>query len=101
MIESDCLSFGAWVMTTTTWTSADTMKARQIWAEYQQSHDVSDKRGQAAGIDPINGRIWFGESASDIKRQKEGAGIDSLLFVIRVGSDCYLRKGRSRGWMVV
>ena len=37
----------------TPWTEADTAKALQIWADYQRDHDVSDRVGQAVGIDPV------------------------------------------------
>jgi hypothetical protein len=55
-------------MATTSWAKADTQKALQIWAQYQREHDVSDRRGQVAGIDPVSGRFWFGESVVDINR---------------------------------
>lgn len=38
-------------------TVVDTARAREIWAEYQCQHDVSDRMGQAVGIEPISGRI--------------------------------------------
>ncbi len=41
--------------------TARAAKARQ--------HDVSDRMGQAVGIDPVSGRIWFGRKALDIARQ--------------------------------
>ena len=40
-----------------TWTKADTDKARQYWEAYQQQHDLSERQGQTAGIDPVSGRI--------------------------------------------
>ena len=80
-------------MSSSTWTDADTARALQIWADYQQQHDVSDRIGQAVGIDPASGRVWFGESALDIRRQMDAEGIDAPLYLLRVGFDYYLRKG--------
>ena len=83
-------------MPASAWTEADTAKALQIWGEYQRQHDVSSLAGQTAGIDPISGRIWFGESATDIWEQMEAEGIDTPLYYTRVGSDYYVRKGGRR-----
>lgn len=74
----------------------DTAKAREIWAEYQRQHDVSDRMGQAVGIDPVSGRVWFGRKALDIARQMRAEGIDRPFYCIRVGSDYYGRKGGRR-----
>ena len=57
-------------------TAVDSAKAREIWAEYQRQHDVSDRQGQAVGIDPVSGRVWFGRKALDIARQMRADGID-------------------------
>ena len=59
-------------MSVSNWTDADTARALQVWAEYQQHHDVSVHIGQTAGIDPVSGRIWFGESAIDYYVRKGG-----------------------------
>lgn len=75
-------------------TAVDSVKAREIWAEYQRRHDVSERTGQAVGIDPISGRIWFGESAKDIWRQMDEEGIRTPIYCLRVGSDYYGRKGK-------
>ena len=77
-------------------TDADVRKAEQIWAEYQKQHDVSDRKGQAAGIDPWSGRVWFGESIEDIARQLEEKGLAGPLYFVRVGYDYYYRKGGHR-----
>ena len=76
-----------------TWSSADSERAQRLWDEYAAQHDVSDRKGQAAGVDPESGRIWFGESASDIVAQIDAAGEFTPLYFIRVGYDTYLRKG--------
>ena len=81
-------------MSSLTWTEDDSARARRFWAEYQQQHDVSDRIGQAVGIDPDTGRVWFGESGIDIRRQQEAEGESKPLYVLRVGYDYYLRKGR-------
>jgi hypothetical protein len=74
-------------------TEADKARALQIWSEYQERHDVSDRKGQAVGIDPANGRVWFGESALDIWRQMQAEGGARPFYCLRVGYDYYLRKG--------
>jgi hypothetical protein len=83
-------------MTDTGWTEEKTERARQLWREYQNQHDVSGLRGQVVGIDPDGGRLWFGESARAIRQQLDAEHVDALLLFIRVGSDYYLRKGGHR-----
>jgi hypothetical protein len=83
-------------MTPSTWAEADSLKAREIWAEYQRPHDVSALRGQAVGIDPVSGRVWFGESAAAIMQQQQAEGIWIPLYFLRVGYDYYQRKGGHR-----
>jgi hypothetical protein len=83
-------------MQTAQWTPDRTTRAKRIWNEYQQTHDLSDRTGQAAGIDPETGDVWFGEDALDIVRQRRAKGLDSPLFFERVGSATYLRKGGRR-----
>ena len=78
------------------WTDADTARACQIWADYQQKHDVAMCIGQAVGIDPASGQVWFGESAKDIVLRLDAEGIRVPLFFLRVGQDYYARKGGRR-----
>ena len=78
------------------WTQADTRKAKQIWAEDQERHNLSDRIGQTVGIDPKSGNVWFGESIRDIAMQRSSQGLDSPLFFERIGSDTCFRKGRYR-----
>jgi len=80
-------------MKSSNWKEADSRKAKQIWAAYQQQHDLSERSGQTVGIDPASGRIWFGESIQDIVSQRDAEGLDSPLFFERVGSATYFRKG--------
>jgi hypothetical protein len=35
-------------MTVSHWTEADSNRAQEIWSEYQQRHDLTDKVGQTA-----------------------------------------------------
>ena len=58
-----------------TWTERDTERAQQVWAAYHCQHDISDRIGQTAGIDPVSGQIWFGASAKDIVAQMEAEGV--------------------------
>jgi hypothetical protein len=83
-------------MTTSNWTDEDTARALQIWAAYQKQHDVSDRIGQAVGIDPVSGRVWFGESALDIAKQMDAEGTFAPFYCVRVGYDYYQRKGGHR-----
>jgi hypothetical protein len=75
------------------WTPADTEKAQQIWADYQRGHDVSDKVGMTAGIEPQSGRIWLGKSIGDVIAQGNAEGIEAPLFFERIGFKTYFRKG--------
>lgn len=74
----------------------DVEKARAVWAEYERTHDLSDRHGQAVGIDADTGRVWFGASATDILSQLKAEGIPKPLFYVRVGSEYYTRKGGRR-----
>jgi hypothetical protein len=78
------------------WTQADTNRALETWRRYQRQNDVSGWVGQTAGIDPVSGRVWFGESATDIWEQMESEGIEVPLYYVRVGADYYVRKGGRR-----
>ena len=80
-------------MALASWEEAESMRAKQIWVAYRQQHDLSDRLGQTAGIDPASGRIWFGESIQDIVAQHDAEGLHSPLFFERVGSETYFRKG--------
>jgi hypothetical protein len=83
-------------MKVSNWTEADSSRAQEIWSEYQQLHDVSEKVGQTVGIDPVSGRVWFGDSIQDVIAQRDAAGSDTPLFFVRVGSATYYRKGAHR-----
>ena len=83
-------------MPTNLWKEADTIRACQFWADYQKAHDVSARHGQAVGIDPVSGRVWFGETALDVSDQARAEGIAGPLYIVRVGYDYYQRKGGRR-----
>lgn len=78
------------------WEQADSLKAEQIWAEYQKQHNLSDRIGQTVGIDPKSRRIWFGSSIRDVVLQRTSEGLSAPLFFQRVGSETYFRKGARR-----
>lgn len=82
--------------TASTWTDADTQRALEFWREYERTHDVSALHGKAVGIDAINGRVWFGDRASDVARAARADGVTSRLLTIRVGLGYYQRKGGRR-----
>ena len=79
-------------MTASNWTEADSSRAQQIWSEYEEHHDVSEKVGQTAGIEPQSGRIWFGDSIQDVIAQRHADGSAAPLFFVRVGSATYYRR---------
>lgn len=83
-------------MPATAWRPEYTTRAQELWVEYQQHHDVSKHTGDTAGIDPVSGRIWIGESAEDILAQLEGEGLETPLYFVRIGFDYYFRKGGHR-----
>ena len=78
------------------WTEADSHTCKQIWAEYQKQHDITERIGQTAGIDPKSGQIWFGDSAIEIVERRRAEGLTSPLFFERVGYAAYLWKGGQR-----
>jgi hypothetical protein len=83
-------------MAETAWTEEDTIQANRCWEEYQREHDLSERKGQTAGIDPKTGRIWFGESIIDIVKQRRAEGLESPLSFERVGYGYYYRKSHRR-----
>jgi hypothetical protein len=78
------------------WTAADTEKAKQIWAEYQREHDLSDRIGMTAAIEPHSGRVWIGQSIDDVISQRDAEGIEAPVFLERIGFPAYFRKGGHR-----
>ena len=80
-------------METTPWTAADTQRAEQIWAEFLAHNDLSAQIGQAAGIDPASGRIWFGKSAIEVVDRMNSEGFFVPLYFVRIGFPTYWCKG--------
>src|SRR3954470_5884163 len=87
-------SGGVREMPTTGWKPEYTARAEAIWQEYQRQHDLSQQIGQVAAIDPESGRVWVAESGVDVARQMESEGVDTPVYLVRVGFDHYVRKGR-------
>lgn len=78
------------------WSEEDTRNARTIWDEYQGSHDLSDRQGEIAGIDPKSGEVWLGKWITDIVRERKDKGMSSPLWFERIGFDTAIRKGGRR-----
>ena len=78
------------------WTEADSARAREIWAEYEKDHSLSQIMGQTAGIDPATGRIWIGNSVQAVIAKRDADQCSTPLFFIRVGAATYYRKGHRR-----
>jgi hypothetical protein len=79
-----------------TWTDEDTARCKRIWEAYQKEHDLSDRIGETAGIDPQSGRIWIGNSISAIIKERREQGFESPLFFERIGFPTYYRRGGQR-----
>ena len=62
-------------MAISNWTEADSKRAQDAWAEYQQHHDMSKRIGQIAGIEPVSGSVWFGDSIQDVVVQRDADGV--------------------------
>lgn len=77
-------------------TSAEIERAKTIWADYQRAHDLADRKGQVAGIDPKTGEIWLGRWFDEIADRRAAEGKSGPLFLARVGSPTALRKGGRR-----
>jgi hypothetical protein len=83
-------------MSVSSWTEGDSIRALEIWSEYQQCHDLSQRIGQTVGIEPVSRQVWFGDSIQDVVAQRDAAGSTAPLFFVRVGSVAYYRKGSHR-----
>ncbi|MFN3650155.1 MAG: hypothetical protein ACK47B_11300 [Armatimonadota bacterium] len=81
-------------MPPTAWKPEYTSRAEEIWEEYQRQHDLSARTGQVAAIDPLTGRVWVAESGIDVAAMVEAEGVDTPVYLVRVGSSAYVRKGR-------
>lgn len=83
-------------MTVSRGTDIDSNRAWEIWSDYQRQHNVSEKQGQTAGIDPATGHVWFGDSIQEVIAQRDAAASHAPLFFVRVGQATYYRKGGHR-----
>jgi hypothetical protein len=79
---------------TSTWKLDYTLRAEEIWAEYQREHDLCSLTGKVAGIEPVGGRVWIGDSAVEVAAQMEAVEVDAPVYLIRIGYDHFVRKGR-------
>lgn len=73
-------------------TKVDIDRARAIWREFQQAHDIASIVGQTAGIDPVTGEVFFGSSAKEISMRLQVEGTHRPLYFVRIGSDHYVEK---------
>lgn len=74
----------------------DGEKARQIWAEYERSHDLSGIGDLAVGIDPETGEVHFGASLEEIGTRLEREGRFKPLFYRWVNDPNYYHRGVRR-----
>lgn len=80
-------------MSVSSWTREDSIKAKEIWDQYCRDRDLSSLQGRTAGIDPVSGRVWLGDSIADVVARRDADDIGNPLYFQRVGSDAYWRKG--------
>ncbi len=83
-------------MTEPAWKPDYTERADRFWAEYQKTLGVTDRMGQALGVDPLTGKIWFGTSILDMMDQHKTMQQVSPLFYLRAGRRSCDRVGSCR-----
>ena len=76
--------------------TVDVVRAKAIWDDYCRQHDITALKDQTAGIEPVSGRIWFGESGIDVHDKMIAEGVHAPFYAVRVGYDYYVRKGSRR-----
>lgn len=81
-------------MMLTAWKPEYTDSAIRFWEAYQRDHDLAGMRGKTAAIDPVTGRVWIADSAVAIAESRASEGLDSPVYLVRVGYDHFVRKGR-------
>jgi hypothetical protein len=79
-------------METSIWKPEYTARAREIWEEFQRRNDLSAQTGKVAAIDPVSGRVWIDESGVDVAEQMALEGVNSPVYLVRVGYGSYVRK---------
>ncbi len=79
-------------------TQADSFadRAKQIWADYERAHDLSDRQNEAVGIDPDTGEIHFGSSMEEIGDRLGREGRFKPLFYRWVNDPSYYHFGGRR-----
>jgi hypothetical protein len=76
------------------WKPDYTERALAFWHEYSATHDLSSFEGQVAAIDPESGRVWIADSGIDVVERVQAEVGEVPVYITRVGSDFYARKGR-------
>jgi hypothetical protein len=79
-------------MMAVSWKPDDSVRAQQIWENFQQQHGLSDLRGKVAAIDPESGRVWIGDSGVDVAQKMLAEGVYVPVYLVRIGSEYFLRK---------
>lgn len=74
----------------------DTDRAKEIWDEYERTHDLSGQESLAVGIDPSTGEVFFGASAKEIIANLRSEGRFRPLFFRWVTDSSYFHKGARR-----
>ena len=69
-------------------------RAKEVWRKYQEANDVSHLRGMTAAIDPESGRVWIGDDPIRVFDQITADGFGPPVYLVRVGYDYLVRKGR-------
>jgi hypothetical protein len=84
-------------MLTTTTTDREMERAKQIWAEYQETHGEVVAEGQTVAVDLETARVLIGPSTYVIRAEHPEVGVHSPLMVVRPsGADLRLLQ-RLRG----
>lgn len=69
-------------------------RGKHAWSEYQREHEVESLRGHVAAVDPESGRVWIGEDSLDAVDKMNADGVDTPVWLVRVGYDYLYVKGR-------
>ncbi len=71
-----------------------TDRGQRAWERYQSEHDVAALRGQVAAVDPETGQVWIGKDTLDAVDKMNADGVDTPVWLVRVGFDYLEVKGR-------
>jgi len=83
-------------MAVTKRSNLDSAAAHRVWEAFQSQHDLSNQKGQTAGVEPASGRVWIGPSIEDVIDQRDADGFNTPLYFFRIGSKTYYHKGAHR-----